>query len=729
MTFLKLAGITLLWLTLVAVPAGAAPVRVTSGEHGSFTRLVLEFGAPVDWVVGRTSDGYALRLTGLTPGYDLSSAYALIGRERLSAIWTDPASGELRLAVSCACHAIPFEFRPGIVVIDLREGPPPQGSSFELALDGAAMPVLASAGKAQAQDAPLGYDWTIPYSAPLAPDPVPTSPVAIGSPEAVALGDLTLEPLREALLLQLSRGAAQGVVEMTAPPKKGQSAPVDFASASFRMGEQANISITGRPAVDDDLTADGEVCVADPRLAVETWADDRPVSEQMGETMTGLTGEFDRPDPEAVARAVRFDLAIGFGAEARMLLTAFPGAQDDAGLWTSMAHILDGEVDPQSAFAGMLGCDTDAALWAMLADPAPVKGDLIAVGAVQRAFSALPLHLRRQLGPRLADRFLALGNDDAAFTIQQAILRVSGDPGPEVALMQARIAAHGGDLAGAEATTGAVLDDSGPAGAEALAAMVELKAAQNAPTDAADVVALQAYLKERGDGPDSAALQRALTLAQALSGDFAAALAGQALTPETEADVWRLLALLAPDALVLDLAVLGPGQKPPKAAVAVALPMALRLRDLGFADQAGIWASSDPAADPMFLATIALQSRDGRAALRLLAGRLDEPAQLARAEALRLLGDEPGVAATFADLGQDTAEWAAQRRAQDWSSVAAAGPDSWKAAAATLIAAAPTDPAATSPPPGPLAESQALLDSSAATRLALANLLAAVPPP
>ena len=522
----------LIWLALVALPAGAAPVKVTSGEHEGFTRVVMEFAAAVDWTVGRTRDGYALQVAGQTPGYDLTRAFDLIGRGRLSAIWTDPASGELRLGIGCACHAIPFEFRPGIVVIDLRDGPPPQGSSFELALDGAAMPALAEATPVSQAKALPGYDWTQADLMPLAmapaanAAPAPAPPPAAEEPQVLPLGDLALEPLREALLRQLSRGAAQGVVDMAEPPKRGEAAAADVAAATFRIGEQANISITGHPADDRSLTAQGAICVTDSQLFIETWADESPVSGQMGRVMTGLSGEFDHPDAEAVARAVRFNLSIGFGAEARLLLEAFPSQQPDAAVWTSMAHVLDTEPDPAPAFAGMLGCDTDAALWAVLGDPAPVRGDVVALPAVLRAFSALPLHLRRQLGPRLADRLLALDEADAAFSIQQAILRVSGAAGPEVALMEARIAAHGGDLAAAEATTGAVLDDPGPAAAKALVAMVELQAAQNAATDPATVTALAGYLTEQGDGPLAADLSRALILAQASPASFYEILSG-----------------------------------------------------------------------------------------------------------------------------------------------------------------------------------------------------------
>ncbi len=37
--------------------ANAAPVLVKSGEHDGFTRLVMEYDGPVEWSVGRNSDG------------------------------------------------------------------------------------------------------------------------------------------------------------------------------------------------------------------------------------------------------------------------------------------------------------------------------------------------------------------------------------------------------------------------------------------------------------------------------------------------------------------------------------------------------------------------------------------------------------------------------------------------------------------------------------------------
>ncbi len=49
--------LVLLWCVLPSL-AQAAPVVVKSGEHDGFTRLVMDFGKPVDWTVGRSLDGW-----------------------------------------------------------------------------------------------------------------------------------------------------------------------------------------------------------------------------------------------------------------------------------------------------------------------------------------------------------------------------------------------------------------------------------------------------------------------------------------------------------------------------------------------------------------------------------------------------------------------------------------------------------------------------------------------
>lgn len=156
--------ILILFLFLAApVLAQTSTVTVKSGDHSAFTRLVLTFPTPVDWTLGRTGGGYGLRIAKPGLRYDLASVYRVITKERLRSIWVDPASGDLLLGVDCPCHAVPFELGSTTLVIDIKDGPPPQGSSFELSLgDGTtAAPIQPAPVQRPRQSTRRegGYEW------------------------------------------------------------------------------------------------------------------------------------------------------------------------------------------------------------------------------------------------------------------------------------------------------------------------------------------------------------------------------------------------------------------------------------------------------------------------------------------------------------------------------------------------------------------------------------------
>ena len=376
-----------LMLILLAAPLWAAPARVSSGEHEGFTRLVVELALPATWVLGRSVDGYALQIEGEVSQFDLTAAFNLIGRSRIAALSAD-VTGVLRVSVGCNCHIIPFEFRPGTIVLDVKDGPPPEGSQFEAQLGlpqsfvplGAAPspvdPDVASAFAEAWVDAALGAGA---ISVPKPPDPVP-SHMALPT----SLLDPSLAPLRDDLLREISKGAAQGIVTMDLP----KDATLPQIDGAANPGDQARIGLEALPQIRvtgadlPDLAVEGAQCPTDVQLDLAAWGDDRPIWQQIPEARDRLAGEFDQPDSEAIAAAIRFHLFIGFGQEALGLLDAFASADRDSALWRSMAHILDDLPDPDPAFAGMESCDSAAALWALLGSP---DGALIGINALPRS--------------------------------------------------------------------------------------------------------------------------------------------------------------------------------------------------------------------------------------------------------------------------------------------------------------------------------------------------------
>lgn len=671
----------LLWLlalSVIAQPAiaqsvGAQPVRVTSGAHDGFSRLALQLPAPADWRLTRLADGYALQIAG-QDRYDISRVFRLIGHERLAAIWVDPATGVLRLGLRCACHAMPFVYRADVLVIDLRDGPPPIDSVFEQTADGSRLPPLSAQAPVRPRARPQlrhSYDWRR----------IAGQESGVGSWEdrhAAGFGDRAASPLRAALRARMDRdpaAAGSAPLSMTQRPAVGKE-----------PGQIRILPAAGQlAATEETLSAEGRDCPDQTRLDFSTWIGTGDVAAEFAPAFAGLSGEFDRPDPEAVARATYFLLALGFGAEARGLLDAFPTAAGDEPLWRSLGYILDEEEDPAPAFADLAACETPAALWALLTPSGPQTRAETAVEAALAGFSDLPPHLRQHLGPRLGRRLLALGLDDAAEAVR-GILQRAPDGGDEVQAVAAELALARGDGATAEGLARALVDTPGPATPEALATLVEARAAQGVPVEEAVITTLEALLRERADDTTGARLARALVLARAARGEYEVAFAALHRSPATEALLWQMLAETgSDDVLIVQALSHGPGA----ASVPQARRIAERLIDLGLGHAAIPWLAADPDPDPLLQARAALLDQDGRAALRFLAGDISAAAEALRARALELLGAEADAAAVWSRIGDEQPRVRAEIRARNWADIARTGSRTWRDAAALASASPP----------------------------------------
>lgn len=188
------------------------PLPLRSGEHASFTRLTLPLPAGTGWQLGRTDDGYGLRLSDEGFAIDLSTTFDRIPRTRLASVRSTP--GRADLVLGCACHARAF-VESGLLVIDIRDGPPPPGSRFETRLGG---PVAAAPAQRPA------FDWIRSHlegsPARIAADagalPAPSGATAVGwNREALRLPPPAQDAddiARTLLLRHFARAAAQGLI-------------------------------------------------------------------------------------------------------------------------------------------------------------------------------------------------------------------------------------------------------------------------------------------------------------------------------------------------------------------------------------------------------------------------------------------------------------------------------------------------------------------------------------
>lgn len=735
----------LVWLALVWA-AAAQPVPVLSGEHDGFTRLALTFGAPVEWRLERRADGYALSVAGEPRGFDLARVFQRIGRDRLAEVWVEPETGALRLGVACACNALPFEYRPGVLVIDLRDGPPPEASVFELAPDGTRMAALTqrapfrprgraglgagvpadraggprAAPEARAGGPPAtGYDWIAMVTGDPLPPPIPEAarppdqPVAPWRrPDRAPAGDPGFADLRRALVEDLARGAVEGTVSLQVPLRPTGVAVAAAAQVRISAADDlaAMIGLRAAGAGPVALAADGAACLADEALALVDWGDPRPVATAIGPLTSGLYGEFDRVNAEAAARAARYLLSLGFGAEVRGMIRSLGLTGDEAALWASMGRVVDGETDPGGAFAGMAACDTAAALWSVLADAAGADVGPVNEAAVLRAFSDLPPALRRHLGRGLADRMLARGDTANARAILQAMERMPEGAGPGGTLVAATLAAGQGQTPDLAALA-ALRTGTGPDAAAATVALIRDALSANGAVDPALITETEARLMEFAGTPEAAPLRQALAEAQASQGNFPRAfeLAGSEGPGATP--VWAILADRGGLASLLHHAVLPAGTAPPALPGPVRRALSRRLLDAGFAEAAMVWAggasgtppplpASMEAADRLLIAEAQLLRRDAAAAMRQLQGLEAPEADALRLAAMAMAGD-PAAPALADTLGDGAAADAIARRAGNWTRVAQTGPEAWRLAAARALPARGADLPGPTSPAGP----------------------------
>ncbi|MES2144755.1 MAG: hypothetical protein V4516_10460 [Pseudomonadota bacterium] len=518
------------------------------------------------------------------------------------------------------------------------------------------------------------------------PEAAPEVPAAPGPAATPA----PMTALRDDLLMQISRGAARGVVDLAASAPRLRDRPAAVPASPFPQVAVDRFPGLTSSTVDDPgaaLTADGAACIADSRLSIAEWGRDGPVAGQIATLNTGLVQEFDAVDPVALGTSVRYALYLGFGVEAGRLIEVFPTPElgADAPVWSSMGRIIDGYSDQAGAFAAMQSCDTAAALWSVLATDRLTATGKINTKAVLRSFSALPLHLRLALGPTLAARFLGIDRQDVAQAIRDAIARAPAGAGREADLIGARLDLAKGDAQGAETLAQGVIAGAGPGVAEAMLALVNATLAQGRPVEAATADALAAILRENKGAPLEPDLTSALILALASGGNADAAFRRLPDHPQSEPALWAALARSGTDNDILKHAVRTAETMPAGVAPDIRTRIADRLQGLGFPEQAAPWRAVAAGDESGQVAAAALPTSDADAA--------------AATERARIL-------------------------AHDWAGLARDGSDPWKGAARR---AAVESPAAAGLPP--LAAASALLKNAAETRADITALLAGVAQP
>lgn len=578
------AGLTLtafmIWLAFAAVPANAQNIRVSSGEHADFSRLVVAFRQPVDWTFGKVEGGFELRSNVPDVTFRLSTIFDLIPRDRIKSV-TDLGEGRLFLEVSCPCFADAFALPRGQVVLDIKDGMP-SGESLtfntplpplpgeeknpvqvaqqsspddQISSDMLALGPMSTSINPEPNSAPTNTPITLSASEirrglPLLPvnyrlsmagdegnvaaagEQKPTTPVippesgskedalsSVSGPETAP--ENRVRETEQVLLEQISRGAAQGLLEAdisipilpntedlkSLDQEEGQPELVAQLQEVEVAPKTPESHVIIQTAIDrelleenipDPITEQGLRCPKNEMFDIMSWGEDIQAGVDLASYRNRLLGEFDIAQPEAISELAKYYIFLTFGAEASALLNLYEDDLEDVEYLKIMADIMNAGYSPRgSAIAQFIECNSNAAMWAVLAQENLDSRYTINGAAIVSAYSGLPVHLRRFLGPDLITRLIDAGEVDLAYTLRNALLRGEEKKSPSASYVESQLAIDEGNVQLAEENLGELIDRDAEISPEAIHDLVELKILQERTVTESEVALLASYAFEQ----------------------------------------------------------------------------------------------------------------------------------------------------------------------------------------------------------------------------------------
>lgn len=387
--------ISLVGATVVALGPAWAETRVRSGEHATFTRLVLYLPTVAErWTAQRVDGGYRVDVEPAPAALDTSEVFDFIPRTRISDVRL--RDGNVLIDSTCDCHVSVFTARPDALVIDVRDGPDPSAGATSQRGD-------AGPTTRQADALPVHLVLEA-YSVADVP-PVVTFEV----PRA------RTTPQHGALSAAVARAATGGLLNPRDDGLRLRGPGIETRAAS------------DPPARDRSSDVQAKRCAALAPLD-EITAIDRDTAWRRIEKSAPSGAEL-------TERALAY-LSLGFGAEAAADFAASPLPPATALALVRAAHVIDAPpgIDRSQRLEAAADCEGVPGLLGIIAAPRDDAGDLSETAGRKAVatLSRLPPPLRAHLAPRLEKRLRDAGLNDLAEAARFTRRRIGSETPPPV---------------------------------------------------------------------------------------------------------------------------------------------------------------------------------------------------------------------------------------------------------------------------------------------------------
>ncbi len=773
---MRLLLVAIMLIFPAALAAETAVVR--SGDHVDFSRLAFDFSTPVAWKMGRIDRGYELRFEKPLESVDTGRIFQKISHDRITDVRVSKDKKRISVLLNCKCHADAFEFRPGMLVVDIKDGPASARSRYETSFASDEIsqnPISGEIKQNSKQPAPpsdlkgnASSENALPFVIlPTRLDQNKELENLPGSRELNAALNAQKNPrhseigrMQSEILREIGRAASQGLLQAdiqipkpTSTNKHRVKVGTDTAPPPVSSGDHMNVHVES--SIDRELvlklqphpsTGSESVCLTDEIFDLASWGDPDSVLSEIIKQRGQVLQEFDEVSAESVEKLAKAYIYAGFGAEAKSILKAFGVEPKHGDILRTMAEIVDGRGHYFSAnMESQIECSTSSALWAILTVPELPKRARLNKKTILSSFARLPHHMQRFIGPRLSQKFLDFGDVETARSLRNMTARHLDEPEAELQLLDARLDAERGLHEQAKQSLQNIVEQDNDMAPQALIALLEKGLADDGEVDTHLIEMAESHVFEQKNTEVGAELQRLVILLRAKEGNLQAALSrlrdlqkSHKMTRKKQSMIWQN---------VLDIALQNENREKFLRFIFTAkqdleewgIPPNTRrkitslLLDEGLVDMAREILSVDKALytadDKFMLARAELLAENPEAALQYLEEMSESRAVKLRAQAYSQMGDHQRAAQEYESIDDDKKRQSEIWRAGNWLELSKDSAGAVGMLAQTMLAGSSTRNEVVPSAAEALESYNLLLNDSAQTRKYLEDLLQKYPSP
>ena len=407
----------LLFFCCLISPVLASPIVVKSGEHGSFTRLVVYLPADRKWSIEEDGGFSNFSVEGWRDGFDITDVFKKVNTDRLRSLTSTDSN--LLVALNCNCRIVTETLDGGFVQLDLLEREtrrPLQRPSED------DEKVVSSEPSPSPLERPITTKriWKLePLDAPL----------EILDKVASKQSQKEIDAFGQSLVERLSRGST--LKHLNTPPTAEIESSPDLRITEFQEEEDLLAILAERAQFSDSASrdrrpedlAETSKCVNASVLEVSSWGGPGNFHDQLSELRANLIGEFDNEVAGAKSVLAKFYLHFGLAEEALQIIRGLEEAVPIQAMLHLANLIKDDFSNQNDKLHSFVNCAGEAKLWATIAGPSEQTIDEDTAKTLIATFLNFPDHLQLLVAKKLANIFSIGGNFLAADIVKNALAR------------------------------------------------------------------------------------------------------------------------------------------------------------------------------------------------------------------------------------------------------------------------------------------------------------------